>query len=656
MQTQEKESRVKQAIQAWKIKWRQPKKQINKKAVGLYQWVKRCLVIPIKLADQLCQCLDRWLDPRLDRWLTFFIVILFIIFVAVMFSDAMLEWMSRLLGTKNDKNKTLTFIGLGVGGLVLWRRTRSAEKQAEAMKDATNNQAEAAKLTEIGHTQERLKTSIEHLGNEKASARIGAAYELYHLAKDNKSYRETVCEILCGHIRQKTQEENYKEDQKDGPSEEIKTFLKLLCREEKGPFRGCQIDLTSSFLQRADLQEAQLQGADLSGAQLRGTKLLRAQLQGANLSEAQLQGANLSGAQLWGANLRDAQLWGADFSWAHLEKEGLLEDELWKMDLSEDNMQEMDLPKTQLRGANLSRAQLWGANLSRAQLREANLSGAQLQGANLSRVQLQGVDLSETQLQGANLSGAQLQGMELWGIQLQGANLSKAQLKRADLSSACMQGANLSGAWLQGADLSKAQLQGANLSGAQLQGAYLWKAQLQGANLSDAQLQGANLSEPWLKFGTLLETQSQEEDFLGAQLQGANLSDAQLQGANLKHAQLQGISSSKPSKDNFQDRVRARIGKESDFSNVVFSGGLDAEQVNTIISSMPDWMDDKGKEEMKSRLNEHVDKEAGNELLSSSGAAIGAYAEGDAEKWIAEYEKSMKLSVPKNEQKNTEGQ
>ena len=441
----------------------------------------------------------RWLDRFLD-WLT---IALAFIAVVIAFYDPVLALMDYplcaeerdmelkrvgcLLGT-SGKKETLTFMGIVIGGLVLWQRARSAEKQAEATKNAarnqaraaksqakaTSNQAKAIKLAEARHAQERLKTSIEHLGSDKASVRIGAAYELYHLAKDHRGYLKTVCYILCKHIRQKTQEKDYKEAQKNEPSEEIITSLSLLCgKEEEYPFSQCLIDLSSSFLRGADLSDAHLQGADLSGAQLQGAKL------------------------------------------------------------------------------------------SRAQLREAKLSWARLQGA----------------------------------------------------------------------DLSDAHLQGADLSGAQLQGAKLLWSHLQEARLLMAQLQGADLS--------------------GAQLHGADLSGAQLHVADLSEAQLQGVNSSGHPQRSFQDRIRAGIEKESDFSNAVFRGGLSADQVKEIISSMPDRMEDKERRNMKDRLSEHVDKKAGNKLPDNSGAITGAYTKDEAEKWIAEYEKSTSYQSATNESKSS---
>ena len=93
------------------------------------------------------------------------------------------------------------------------------------------------------------------------------------------------------------------------------------------------------------------------------------------------------------------------------------------------------------------------------------------------------------------------------------------------------------------------------------------------------------------------------------------MSGAHLQGADLPEVKLQGISSSgELFKMSLQDRIRARIGKESDFTNVVFSGGLDAGRIKAIIAPMPAGLEDEIKEGMKSRLNEHVDKEAVRKL------------------------------------------
>ena len=375
------------------------------------------------------RCKAKWkklgfLDRLIIAFAIVFILVMFLLGSCYPFTS-----IECLLGI-SDKKEILTFIGIGIGGLVLWQRARSAKEQADAMVKATEHQAETNKITEIGRVQERLKTSIEHLGNKKESVRIGAAYELYHLAADHKDYRKTVCDILCSHIRQTTQEDEYKKQHTNRPSEEIQTFLNLLCGREKGDiFNPYQRNLASSFLRGAYLSGAQLQGANLLGAQLQGAKSLGAQLQGTVLWEAQLQGACLAGAQLQGTSLLEAQLQGANLLGA------------------------------QLQGANLWKAQLQGAELQEAQLQGTSLLEAQLQGAILTRAQLQGTVLWEAQLQGARLLEAQLQGASLWQAQIQEAVLTRAHL----------QGTGLTRAHLQEAKLRSVRLQGTILAGAQIQ-------------------------------------------------------------------------------------------------------------------------------------------------------------------------------------------
>ena len=356
-----------------------------------------------------------WFKENAQNILIVLLIVLFAIFVTTMFSQSIETYIGKFLGFAREgedgiKKELLTFLGIGMGGVLLGIQATIANNRAKAMEDAANAQAEANRNTEKGQRQERLKNAIEHLGNQSDSMRLGGAYELFHLAEDTNYLRQTVLDILCAHIRRTTSEEEYQEKHRLGPSEEIQSMLSLLFMENNEVFNALRINLKGSWLYRVNLSDAELQGADLSGARLQGADLSDAELQEANLSGARLQGADLSGAELQEANLSEAELQGAD--------------------------------------------------LSRARLQRANLSDAELQGA----------DLFGTQLQEANLSDARLQGADLFGTQLQEANLLDARLQGADLSGARLQGANLSDARLQGADLSDAQMQEANLSDAQLQG------------------------------------------------------------------------------------------------------------------------------------------------------------------------------------------
>ena len=283
--------------------------------------------------------LIRWVKTifSLKSGLIFLLVVLFSAFVAVMVSEN-LCWISPYLGL-SEKNQILTFLGIGMGGILLALQAVIANKRAQAMEDAANAQAEANRNTEQGQRQERFKNAIEHLGHNSDSVRLGGAYELFHLVQDNKDLRQTVMDILCAHIRRTTGESEYREAYKSKPSEEIQSLLTLLFVQKHEVFKGCHINLQGSWLNGANLTrarlygakfvEASLQGAELREARLQGTRLERIHLQGANLEEAHLQGADLREAklqvaylyrtELQGACLMDARLQGATLTSARLE-------------------------------------------------------------------------------------------------------------------------------------------------------------------------------------------------------------------------------------------------------------------------------------------------------------------------------------------------
>ena len=276
------------------------------------------------------------------------------LFMAVVF-DGCSESMANLLGIEeggpSKKYKTLRFLGIGIGGVLVALQAVMSYRRAKAMEDAAQAQAKAVSKTEQGQRQERLKNAIEHLGNGKGSVRLGGAYELFHLAQDTRELRQTVLDILCAHIRQTTSEDEYREEHRVNPSEEVQSMLTLLFVQEHEVFKNCRTNLQGSWLNGASLAGARLARANLNGAYLRRTVLVGAQLQGAVLVGAQLQGAALWDAQLQGAHLVTTRLQGAVLGYA------------------------------QLQGAVLVGAQLQGAALRDAQLQGAALKDARLQGA-----------------------------------------------------------------------------------------------------------------------------------------------------------------------------------------------------------------------------------------------------------------------------------
>ena len=136
---------------------------------------------------------------------------------------------------------------------------------------------------------------------------------------------------------------------------------------------------------------------------------------------------------------------------------------------------------------------------------------------------------------------------------------------------------------------------------------------------------------------TLSRRRLQGTSLTGAQLQGALLGEAELQGAYLGRAQLQGVVDIEDPPVGFVASMRNGIGRESDFSDVIFAGGLEPEELDSLVE---DLSDEKA-ERLREKLEPHIDQPKSNELPVNSGVVTGAYAKEEAERWIAEYEKFM---------------
>lgn len=292
------------------------------------------------------------------------------------------------LSALSSAGEVLQFLGIGIAGALLMLQALIANRRAKAMEDAAAAQAGAAREhamanlnAEKGQRQERLKNAIEHLGSDSESVRLGGAYELFHLAEDTASLRQTVLDILCAHIRRTTQEDWYKEKYTAKPSGEIESLLTQLFVHGHKVFLSHRINLSDSWLNGVDLRSARLAGADLRSAHLDKSRLESAHLEGADLS-----GACLNGARLRGACLRDASL-----SLVHMV------------------------------GAHLEYAELQGAVIFGGHLAGASIRGGSLQGTDLMSAQMYGVDLTSASLEGAQLSWANLEGATLNGADLRGA-------------------------------------------------------------------------------------------------------------------------------------------------------------------------------------------------------------------------------------------
>ena len=267
----------------------------------------------------------------------------------------------------------------------------------------------------------------------------------------------------------------------------------------------------------------------------------------------------------------------------------------------------LELGNAWFRGAKLSSAQFQRASLWDAQLQEASLWSTQLDGASLTRAQFQGASLLDAQLQEASLEGAQFQGASLWDAQFQGASLEGAQF--------------------QGASLWDAQFQGASLEGAQFQGAWLSGSQFQGASLYMAGFQQTQFGE------------GPEEDLLD-QDRAVYKSDDPVE--KLKVSAFHGVSSEPKPRIfvPFEKRINDRTGKESDFSKVIFSGGVTQEQLAEAKKALGLKSWPFGTFDSKERLIRNLESEIGKPESNTPPKEIVArsYGKKDAERWIQEFQ------------------
>ena len=91
------------------------------------------------------------LQARPERYILF--VVLFVAFRAyVMFCVSFeVDLLGTRLGLSGKKNEILTFLGIGMGGVLLALQALMSYKRAKALEDTANAQAEAAKAQARGH-------------------------------------------------------------------------------------------------------------------------------------------------------------------------------------------------------------------------------------------------------------------------------------------------------------------------------------------------------------------------------------------------------------------------------------------------------------------------------------------------------------------------
>ena len=318
-----------------------------------------------------------------------------IAFVGIILSESILEIVSGWLGTKENKAKSLEFIGIGMGGVLTTIGAVAFSRRSDAQ--ARNNE-----LIEKGHINDRFQQAAVNLGHKKRRVRITSFYQFYYLAKVSEDdFKKSVFDILCDHLRHMTSGQFYNDPKegKDIITDECQTLLNILFKPEYKPvFDEFYANLENINLTRADLSSANFVEANFSRAVLfhadfkksilKKVKMRNTNLQCAMFNDAILPEADFTDATLLSANFQRACLAGADFSYAKLT------------------------------GARFPNANLAGACFVNATIGPIS-SDVMFSRANLANTNFEGVDLRSVYLMNVrNIEGADFTGAKVYPEQL----------------------------------------------------------------------------------------------------------------------------------------------------------------------------------------------------------------------------------------------
>ena len=331
--------------------------------------------------------------------------------------------------------------GAIIGLWLFFRRTENQEKQLQYQGEQLQNQnkqleqqREQIDIQINKEIDDRFNASVQLLGNSETSARIGGMYSLHKLiiGDAGKEYRVQVVQILCSHIRSKTQEQEYQELHTDRPSHEIQIAIDILFRNVNGVKGIYQQDFSQeNNFPRADLSHAHLQGANFNRTQCQGTNFSHADCQRADFTEAKCQRASFMEAQCLETIFREAHCHEADFTKAQCQKVNFREVQCLGTIFREAYLQDADFTKAKCLETKFEKAHLQGTKFTEARCQSASFRHAQCQGTDFIESQCQGSYFLRVEFQGADFYRANCQGANFTEAQCQGARFNKAKFQGA---------------------------------------------------------------------------------------------------------------------------------------------------------------------------------------------------------------------------------
>ena len=180
-------------------------------------------------------------------------------------------------------------------------------------------------------------------------------------------------------------------------------------------------------------------------------------------------------------------------------------------------------------------------------------------------------------------------------------------------------------------------------------GASLREARFQGASLEGAWFQGASLEGAWFQGASLYRAGFQQAKF-GQGPEHGDIPDQDRTAAKsgelvdqLKASAFHGVSSERHVRKSFEEMINERAGKASDFSKVIFSGGMTQEELAEVkkVLELASWPPDDP--DFKEKLIQDLASEIGQPESHTPPKEViaGSYGKEDAERWIQEFREDM---------------
>lgn len=209
----------------------------------------------------------------------------------------------------DDTNRNAEFLKIvlsAIGGLAVvfslflaYKRAKATDKGIILQSEAINKQSEQLNLSRKSQTDERFKSAIEHLGDDKEPIILGGVTELHQIAKENpKDYADVIFNILISYIRSTASINNEKINKTV-----LQTIINYLF---KSQFTYRDYQTSKASLANCNFHAIDVEGVNFSNIDLRNTILPN--LVKVNLSNCNLSGAIFQSPRIIDSNFSNCQL------------------------------------------------------------------------------------------------------------------------------------------------------------------------------------------------------------------------------------------------------------------------------------------------------------------------------------------------------------